>query len=115
MTAHNNHMFGPENVDVVIRGLQSYPDVPVGDRMRFDNLMTNLLNYFEASVLAADAHTLGDETMENWAWWFEAKIFAYPGAVKWWGKAQGVYGVHPLSRRVHGLSLKPLLRAAFRS
>ncbi len=24
-------------------------------------------------------------------------------------------GVHPLSRRVHGLSLKPLLRAAFRS
>ncbi len=27
----------------------------------------------------------------------------------------GKFGVHPLSRRVHGLSLKPLLRAAFRS
>ncbi len=26
-----------------------------------------------------------------------------------------LFGVHPLSRRVHGLSLKPLLRAAFRS
>ena len=39
VTAHNNHMFGPENVDLVIRGLQSYPGVPVGDRMRFDNLM----------------------------------------------------------------------------
>ncbi len=28
---------------------------------------------------------------------------------------QRAIGVHPLSRRVHGLSLKPLLRAAFRS
>jgi hypothetical protein len=65
--------------------------VPVEDRIRFDNLMTNLLNYFEASYEAANAQTLGDETLENWAWWFETKIFGYRGAVEWWAKAQLVY------------------------
>ena len=58
VTTHNNYMFGPDNVDLVIRCLRSYPDVGVEDRMVYDNLMANLMNYFEASYEAADAQTL---------------------------------------------------------
>lgn len=88
LTAHNNYMLGPDNVDLVIRCLRAYPEVPAEDQIRFDNLMTNLLNYFEASYEAANAQTLGDETLENWAWWFETKIFSYKGAVEWWARGQ---------------------------
>ena len=91
LAAHNNYMFGPQNVDLVIRCLQNYPDVSVDDRMRFDNRMTNIFNYFEASYEAAEAQSLGVETVENWAWFFETKILVYQGAREWWARAQLVY------------------------
>ena len=91
VTQHNNYMFGPENVDLVIRAFRSYDGLPAPDRMRFDTLMTNLLNYFEASSLASAEKILGEDTMENWAWWFETKIFAYPGPAEWWAVGQLVY------------------------
>ena len=91
VTRHNNFMFGPENVDLVIRALKSYNDLSAPDRMCFDVLMTNLLNYFEASALASNEKILGEDTMENWAWWFETKIFSYPGPAEWWTTGQLVY------------------------
>ena len=94
VTTHNNYMFGPDNVDLVIRCLRSYPDVGVEDRMVYDNLMANLMNYFEASYEAADAQTLGDETMQNWATYFETRFFCYKGAVEWWAKAQDLWPPH---------------------
>lgn len=59
--------------------------------MRFDLLMSNLVNYFEASYHASEADTLGDDTIENWVWWFESKIFCYPGVLEWWSDSQGIY------------------------
>lgn len=91
LTAHNNFMFGPQNVELMIRCLRDYPGVPAEDRMRFDNLMTNLLNYLEASFEAAEAQTLGSETMDNWAWWFQTKILPYPGPRAWWSQAKPTY------------------------
>lgn len=91
VTAHKNHMFGPQNAPLVLRGLRSYSDLSAEDRIQFDNLLTNFLNYFEASYHAASAQTLGDETMENWVWNLETKLFCYPGAVDWWETAQFIY------------------------
>jgi hypothetical protein len=88
---HTNHMFGAENVDLVARGFRSYRDLSAADRMRFDLLMANLVNYFEASYYASEADTLGDETIENWVWWFESKIFCHPGVVEWWSDGQGIF------------------------
>jgi len=91
VAAHTNHMFGSENADLVARGYRSYLSLPAPDRMRFDLLMSNLVNYFEASYYAAEADTLGDETIENWVWWFESRIFCHPGVVEWWADGQGIY------------------------
>lgn len=73
------------------RGFRSYLSLPGPERMRFDLLMSNLVNYFEASYHASEADTLGDDTIENWVWWFESKIFCYPGVLEWWSDSQGIY------------------------
>lgn len=91
LAVHTNHMFGPLNADLVARGFRSYVSLPGPERMRFDLLMSNLVNYFEASYHASEADTLGDDTIENWVWWFESKIFCYPGVVEWWSDSQGIY------------------------
>ena len=91
VAGHTNHMFGAENVDLVASGFRSYLSLPAPDRMRFDLLMSNLVNYFEASYYAFEADTLGDATMENWVYWFEAKIFCYPGVIEWWSVSQGIF------------------------
>jgi hypothetical protein len=91
LSAHNNYMFGPQNVELVIRCLRNYPNVSVNERMQFDNLMTNLFNYLEASYEAAEAQSLGEETMESWEWWFETKIFPYQGAREWWADGQPTF------------------------
>lgn len=91
LAVHTNHMFGPENADLVARGFRSYLSLPGPERMRFDLLMSNLVNYFEASYHASEADMLGDDTIENWVWWFESKIFCYPGVVEWWSDSQDIY------------------------
>jgi hypothetical protein len=88
LTNHNNYMFGPENVDLVTRCLCNYPNVESRDRVQFDNLMSNLMNYFESSYEASEAQTLGESTLENWRWWFETKIFCYEGAAAWWSDSK---------------------------
>ncbi len=94
VTNHNNYMFGPTNVDLVIRCLSDYPDVDPRDRIQFDNLMMNLMNYFESSYEASEAQTLGEETMEGWKWWFENKIFCYKGAIAWWSQGKYAFPEH---------------------
>ena len=91
LATHTNYMFGPENADLVASGFRSYGSLTGPERMRFDLLMSNLVNYFEASYYASEADTLGDETIENWVWWFETKIFCYPGAIEWWSVSQGIF------------------------
>ena len=84
LAAHSNEMFGPDNVDLLVKGYKDFTSLPPAEKLRFDNLMSNYFNYIEDSYSSSQVSLLGTETMENWAWWLRNRFFPYQGVNQWW-------------------------------
>ena len=80
----NNVMFGPENVELIATGFKNYSLLSPVEKLRFDHLMMNLFQYPEDSWNSNQVDLLGEETMDNWAWYFRTRMFPYPGVREFW-------------------------------
>ena len=84
-------MFSPENAELIEKGFLSFPTLSPYEKVRFDNLMANYLNYAEDSFSSSNVELLRDETMRNWTYWLQSRFFAYEGIRHWWQFGKGAY------------------------
>ncbi len=91
IVAHNNVMFGPENADLVAKGFKSFQSLPPVEKLRFAHLMASYFQFPEDSWNSAKVELLGDETMENWAWYLRTQFFPHQGVHEWWSQYKNVY------------------------
>lgn len=92
-TAQNLDMFGPQNIDVVISGMQDFNGLCGRDKLRFDHLMMGYFNALEATIVSKTAFLLGDETVENWAYALRTRFLPYPGVRDWWNDAKPIFSL----------------------
>ena len=92
MTAHTNLMFGHENINLMIKGLNSYDSLPAEEKLPFEHLVAGLFQYAEDSWNSSQVGLLGSETMDNWSWFLKSKFFPYPGIREWWAEYKPAYG-----------------------
>lgn len=91
LAAHQGKMFGADHLDTVYSGFQSFEELPAKQRLQFDGLMAGLFNFTEGTYVASQAELLGDEAMENWAWFLRERILPYAGCREWWQATKPMY------------------------
>jgi len=91
LVAHNNVMFGPENVELLVKGYADYSSLSATERLRFENLLGNFFQYAEDSWHSAQVELLGHETLENWSWYLRTQFFSHIGVRDWWAHYKSGY------------------------
>ena len=86
-----NDMFSLENAELIEEGFLSFLTLSPYKKVRFDNLMVHYFNYVEDSFSSSNVELLGDETMQNWTYWLQSRLFAYEGVQDWWQFGKGAY------------------------
>jgi hypothetical protein len=89
--AHNNEMFGPQNIDLIIAGMRDINALSGGDRLRFDHLMIGYFNAVEATIFSNTAFLLDDDTLENWGYVLRTRFLPYAGIREWWKEGQPIF------------------------
>lgn len=91
ITEHLRFMYAPENAALVAKGLESFESLSPTERMGFEALMAGLINQVEASLITLHSQMMSEDTIENWAWWLQTRVFCYEGAREWWSEARQGY------------------------
>ena len=80
-----------ENREVLLRGLLSFKELDSRDKVTFDGLMGGLLTLCESIFMSTNARIVGDETMENIAFYLRTRLLVYPGMLEWWAQSKGSF------------------------
>ena len=89
--AHLASMAEEPNAEIILKGLRKFSSLNSKEKYIFDNLMGGLLVYTESTYIANKAHFMSDETMENWSFYLQTRLLAYPGWQEWWKLSKGIY------------------------
>jgi hypothetical protein len=85
---HFRFLSAPENAALMAKGLKGFVALSPSERIGFEFLLAGLLNQVEATFITLQAQMMSEETMENWGWWLQTRIFCYEGAREWWEGAK---------------------------
>jgi len=81
-TLHAGQFFSAPN-DLALKGLTDRGSLSGAERMRFDQLLANLLNQLEMTSWLVQVGLMKEEDMGTMDWWLANKVFCYPGARDW--------------------------------
>lgn len=81
-THHAGQLFSAPN-DLALRGLADRGSLTESERLRFDQLLENVLNQGEMTGALIHAGLMTAGELGPLDWWLQRKIFRYPGARDW--------------------------------
>ncbi len=80
---HHAGQFFTAPGDLALRGLTDRVSLSESDLLQFDQLLSNVMNQLEMTGSLVQAGLMTEEDLQPIDWWFEHKIFCYPGARDW--------------------------------
>ena len=80
---HHTAQFFAAPEDLALRGLTDRSGLGESDRLKFDQLLSNVLNQLEMTGSLTQAGLMSEDELQPVDWWLEDKLFCYPGAREW--------------------------------
>ena len=80
---HHTAQFFTAPDDLALRGLTNRGGLGESDRLKFDQLLSNVLNQLEMTGSLVQAGLMTDEELQPVDWWMQDRLFCYPGAREW--------------------------------
>ncbi len=96
-TEHSDRFFLAAD-GLALRGLTDRSSLSEEDRLRFDQLLANMLSQLEMSEWSLEAGLLSEEAVSQMDWFLERRVFVYPGAREWLDDFATWYPEHYLRR-----------------
>jgi hypothetical protein len=79
-----------ENVNDILKGLQSYDTLELGAKFRFDMLMMMLFTVLEGAISSLQSGIHDEETEECMKSYLN-RYFGYPGMFEWWQQSKSSF------------------------
>ncbi len=80
---HHTAQFFTAPDDLALRGLTDRSGLSESDLLKFDHLLSNVLNQLEMTGSLVQAGLMTEEELQPVDWWLRDKLFCYPGARQW--------------------------------
>ncbi len=80
---HHTAQFFTAPDDLALRGLTDRSGLSESDLLKFDHLLSNVLNQLEMTGSLVQAGLMTEEELQPVHWWLRDKLFCYPGAREW--------------------------------
>lgn len=80
---HHASQFFTAPDDLARRGLTDRNGLSESDRLKFDHLLSHVLNQLEMTGSLVQAGLMTEEELQPVDWWLTDKLFRYPGAREW--------------------------------